>query len=102
MKLVHLGRHLLPIKHEKVLYRLLVLAQHVDNVLRQLPAEQRCSSGEFRADALHEAAEEVALEGIRGQAEGRVLLHGQLGEGGYVVVALVAGVAPVVFLRELP
>lgn len=73
-------RALLAIKQQQVLDGLLALAQHVDNVLRQLATKERSNGGNLTAQVLQEAAQELGGESAGRQHVQLVLVRGHHGE----------------------
>lgn len=100
MEGVHGGLHGVAVEDDHVLDRLLRLAEHVDDVLGQLAAEDGRDGRDLAAQVLEEAAQELGPQRLAGQAERLVLLGGDLGEE--LQVLSVAREAVALDLLEFP
>lgn len=80
MQRVHRALGILPVEQQEVLNRLFPLAEHIDDVLRQLPAQEGGHGRQFRADVLQESAEEIGIERFLRQQELLVLFRREGGE----------------------
>lgn len=100
MQGIHERLHGGAVEDDHILNGLLLLAEDVDDVLRQLAAQNGCDGGNLAAYILQEAAEEFWLEGFAGEAQGLVLLRGNLGE--QLKIFAIARDAAALDLHELP
>lgn len=100
VKGIHERLHRVAIKDDHVLDGLLRLAQHVDDILRQLASQNRRDGGNLTSQVLQETAQELRLERLTGQSESLVLLRSDLGEN--LKIVPVARHPAVLKLLEFP
>lgn len=77
MQRIHRPLGLLAIKQQEILNGLLPLPQHIDDILRQLPAQERRHGRYLAADVLQETSQKLAPQRIGGQHQLPVLLRGE-------------------------
>src|SRR5690242_8460737 len=73
---IHRPRALLSVKEHQVLYRLLPLTKHVDDILCKLTAQECCNWRKLASQVLQEAAEELSRKRARREHVQLVLLRG--------------------------